>query len=248
MAKAVTRYTITKKREKKSEEIRVKTDFRFNILINKAKERAELWWRHELEKLNRRKAAYLKKKELEYKRKMENEIRELEWKPRREYKDKKYKINVVEFAMQIAQENARLRDTDADWRWRCISCGKMCEWWELAWWHRYSRRFKGICLEPENINAQCHSCNFTMWPRGDTVAKAKCEAEYDLELDVRFGEGTAKRLKEKLYDYMHWGCKYDFEERIEFLIKENFELWRTKNFRAKGKNWRDIWDKYNERG
>lgn len=35
------------------------------------------------------------------------------------------------------------------------------------------------------------------------MAKAKCEAEYDLELDVRFGEGTAKRLKEKLYDYMH---------------------------------------------
>lgn len=42
MAKAVTRYTITKKREKKSEEIRMKTDFRFSILANKAKEKAEL--------------------------------------------------------------------------------------------------------------------------------------------------------------------------------------------------------------
>ena len=34
--------------------------------------------------------------------------------------------------MEIAQENARLRDSDADGKGRCISCGKLCSWSEHA--------------------------------------------------------------------------------------------------------------------
>jgi hypothetical protein len=42
------------------------------------------------------------------------------------------KIKPLEFALKIAQENARLRDTDADGNGYCISCGKRCSWAELA--------------------------------------------------------------------------------------------------------------------
>ena len=43
-----------------------------------------------------------------------------------------------------------------------------------------------MCLEPENINAQCHTCNFTTGPRGDTVAKEKTNNQYDENLDKKF--------------------------------------------------------------
>lgn len=63
--------------------------------------------------------------------------------------------------MEIAQENARLRDSDADGNGYCISCGKLCSWGEHAGGHRYTRKFQNMCLEEENINLQCHTCNWT---------------------------------------------------------------------------------------
>lgn len=43
-----------------------------------------------------------------------------------------------------------------------------------------------MCLEEENINAQCHTCNFTTGPRGDTVAKVRTNDEYDKNLDIKY--------------------------------------------------------------
>lgn len=179
---------------------------------------------------------------------MLNEIREWEWKPKREYKLDAPKLKPIEFAMSIAQENARLRDTDADWNGVCISCTFHWWWSDFAGWHRYSRRFKWICLEKENINAQCHTCNYTTWPRGDTVAKEKVNAEYDRKLDIKYGEWTAEGLKKKLNDYMHWGkMNYDLDMIIPQLIEENEELWKTKNFYAPAKKWRAKWIRWKNR-
>lgn len=190
----------------------------------------------------------MNKKETEYRRKMMNEIRELEWKPKRQYKSDAPKIKPLQFAMEIAQETVKLRDTDADGKGRCISCNRMCSWWELAWGHRYSRRFKNICLELENINAQCHTCNYTTWPRGDTVAKLAVNAEYDKNLDKKFWEWTTDRLKRKVYDYMQWESEaYDLDMVIPLLIEENEKLWETKNFHSPKRKWRNIWTKYKNR-
>jgi hypothetical protein len=48
------------------------------------------------------------------------------------YKEKKKTLNIVEFAMELQQENSKLRDTDADGNGFCISCDKLCTWSELA--------------------------------------------------------------------------------------------------------------------
>ncbi len=239
------KYTITKKWEKKMEEMRLKADLRFNILLQNKKRKLEKEYDYEWEKNERKKASYIKKKEEEYHRKMLNEIREMEWKPKKEYKTDAPKIKPLQYAMEIAQENAKLRDTDADGNGRCISCNRLCSWGELAWGHRYSRRFQTLCLEVENINAQCHNCNWATGPRGDTVAKEKVNAEYDKNIDKKFWEWTAERLKEKVTDYFQGRAeKYDLDYEIPRLIEENKKLWETKNFHAPKRKWMATWAKY----
>ena len=244
------RYTITKKWESKLAEMRKKADIKFSVLIANKKKKFERKYEYEWEKNERKKASYIKKKEEEYKRKMLNEIRECEWKPKKEYKTPAPKIKPLQFAMDIAQENAKLRDTDADWRGKCIShpSSKIFEWSGLAGGHRFSRQFQSVCLELENINAQCHDCNWTTWPRGNSVEKERINAIYDKNLDIKYWEWTADKLKQKVVDYFQWrGKKYDLYYEIPRLIEENEELWKTKNFYAPKKKWREIWVKYTNR-
>lgn len=64
-------------------------------------------------KIQRKNLAYIRKKEQEYDRKMQNELRQLAGKPQREYKIKKpTKNQKLQFALDIAQENSKLRDTN----------------------------------------------------------------------------------------------------------------------------------------
>lgn len=198
-------------------------------------------------KLDRKFQSYMNKKELEYKRKCANEIRKLEWKKERVYKKREKKFNKTEFVMELMQENSKLRDTDREWNWFCISCNKLKTWSELAWWHRYSRSIKNICTVTENINAQCHSCNRTTWPRGDTVAKEKCNRLYDENLDKKYWKWTSRRLCELKVAYLKNtnGTTYGLivsDELIEDAIKENELRWKNKDFYKPKKKRREIRD------
>lgn len=243
-----TKLDVVRKWEKKIEDMKKKADWKYDIVLQNRKRQVEKSWEYEIEKIERRRKSYINKKETEYRRKMMNEIRELEWKPKREYKTAAPKIKPLEFAMAIAQENSKLRDTDADGNGRCISCDSFCSWENLAWWHRYSRRFKHICLERENINAQCHTCNWTTWPKWDPVAKMKVNEKYDENLDKKFGEWTAAGLRSKVYEYTRGESEpYDLDMVIPILIEENEKLWASKNFYKPKKKWRNIWTKYKNR-
>lgn len=81
-----TKESIRIKWEKKAEDMRKKADFKYNILIQNRKKSLEKRYEYEWEKNERKKMAYIRKKEAEYKRKMQNEIRELQNKPKRVYK------------------------------------------------------------------------------------------------------------------------------------------------------------------
>ena len=43
-----------------------------------------------------------------------------------------------------------------------------------------------MCLEKANINAQCHTCNWTTGPRGDTVAKERVNQKYDENIEKKY--------------------------------------------------------------
>ena len=70
---------------------------------------------YKIEKILRRQNTYLKTKEEAYRRKCLNEIRQLQGKPQRQYKQKAITKNkLLQFALDIAQENSKLRDTNAE--------------------------------------------------------------------------------------------------------------------------------------
>lgn len=118
---------IQKKWEVKLQQLKIKTEHSHKQNILSLKERLNFKldqeFQKQLQKIERRKNAYLKKKEQEYKRKCENEIREFQGKPKKEPKHKKLTRNQkLQFALQIAQENAKLRDTNEQGQAHCISC------------------------------------------------------------------------------------------------------------------------------
>lgn len=242
-----TEETIRAKWARKIEEMKSKAEFKYSVILSNKKAKIEKEWDYQYEKVDKKKRIYIRKKEEQYLRKMRNEIRKLEWKPQREYKTPWPKID-LEFAMQIAQENARLKDTDANGNGHCISCGKYCEWGELAWGHRYSRRFKTLCLEEHNIHAQCHTCNWTTWPKGNTREKYLTNERYDKELDRRYGEWTAQHLKDLVVkDVRCKWKKYNVLRLVPQLINRNEKLRKEKNFYSPKRKWREIWNEYKKR-
>ena len=252
-----TEASIRAKWGKKIEEMARKADYKYSVLFKNKLKSIDKRVEYEREKNERKKAAYIKKKEWEYHRRMLNEIRELKWRPKREYKTDWPKIVPLQFAMKLAQENARLRDTDKDGRGRCISCNRMFEWEWLAWWHRYTRKFTNMCLEKENINAQCHNCNRITWPLWNPALKLKTNEEYDKNIVKKYGEWAITKLKWLVVEFTHRKASdpkkwYDLKKEIPRLIKENERLWAKKSeqFRATHKpyrNWLHIRTEYDKR-
>lgn len=200
-------------------------------------------------KIQRKNLAYIRKKELEYDRKMQNELRQFEGKPQREYKQKKRTKNKkLQFALEVAQENSKLRDTNENGEGFCISCNQKKSWSELAGGHRYSRMFQGICLYKENINAQCHSCNWATWPKGNTIEAEKVNAEYDKNIIKKRGEDRLLWLQKMKQEELEHPVAYKrtepkLDDLIPDLISENERLWKTKSFYKPKKNWRKIYEK-----
>lgn len=248
-----TKEGIERKREKK------KSDLEYSEKIKLKKKRFELSKKYddELEreyaKAERKSKARLNKKFLEYDRKCKNEIRKLEGKEEKVYKKKEKKLNVVEFAMELAQENSRLRDSDSEGRGFCISCDRLCERWEHAGGHGINRWVKSVCLNPININLQCHSCNQMMWPFKTTPKWIATTLQYKENLIKKYSleavnalierkEAYFKKWYETNWDYGQW--KTNLYDYIDQLILENEERWQGKSFYSPRKNWRKIWETY----
>lgn len=243
------KYSITKRWEAKIQEMYKKADFKYAVLMKNAEKKAQKNLAYDIEKIERKKRSYIRKKEEEYRRKMLNEIREFEWKPKREYKTDAPKIKPLQFAMELAQEVSRLRDSDPDWNGYCISCDWLCSWANHAWGHRYPRTIKGVCLAKENINLQCNNCNWITWPKGNAAEKEKVNHHYDENLDIKYWPKTAEKLRKKVAAYFQGTLKYELDLDLEIpkLIEEDEALWKTKNFYAPRRKWRAIWIKYKNR-
>ena len=226
-------------------------NYRYRMQFSRESAKMEVWLQKKKEKMERKLKAYINKKTLEYKRKCTNEIRKAEWKPQREYKSTK-KLNLLEFAMDLAQENAKLRDTDENWTGRCVSCGRYCSWENLHWGHWFSRKVKNICLHPLNINAQCKSCNLATWPLWNVDLKEKTQQYYEDTLRLRYWDEAVSELKQRKTDYYRvwYRCNWDYwqgdvelKKYIEFLLNQNDSLWGQKNFYKPKKNWWKIREK-----
>jgi len=246
---------IKKKWEVKLQQLKTKAELthKQNILNlrKKLEQSQQQEFQKQVQKYEKRKNAYLKKKEQEYKRKCDNEIRILEGKPIKEPKHKKLTKNQkLQFALQIAQENAKLRDTNDKGQAHCISCWNFKEWEDLAWWHYESRQIQWICLRPENINAQCHKCNLVTWPLGNGHLKNQVQHYYKANLIEKYWEDRIQEMEEHKNKRITDPRKYSptepfLDEYIPDLILENERLRKTKTFQpAQRKNRRKLYIKY----
>jgi hypothetical protein len=202
--------------------------------------------------------AYINKKKLEYERKCKNEIRKLEWKEEKVYKEKKKPFNLVKFAAELLQENVRLRDSDISGNGLCISCSKFCTWKDHAAGHRWSRLIKNLLLCFTNINLQCNGCNRTTWPRGNKEAEERVNAKYDENLDKKYGKWTNTQLREikeayfkndydgnwVLWDKIVNPTEKELRKFVESQLEENELRWKWKDFYKPSQNWRKIYEKY----
>jgi len=219
------------------------------IAIKQLSDKIDTFKDYKIQRLLKKMTSYLNKKEEEYKRKCMNEIRQLQGKPQREYKPKPITKNkLIQFALDIAQENSKLRDTNADGYGYCISCDKRCSWEELAGWHLYSRMIQWICLFVANINAQCHTCNDITWPMGNVWLKESTNRHYRDNLIKKVWLQTVEEMEEHMDKYLKNRKKYTptfwfLKEYIPDLISENDRLWKTKNFFKPKQDWKKKWEK-----
>lgn len=82
----------------------------------------------------------------------------------------------------------RLRDTDRNGIFTCCTCHEKKEWHQLNAGHFISRRFMNTRWDEENVHGQCSKCN---------VILSGMQYDYSLFMDVRYGEGAAKRMHSK---------------------------------------------------
>lgn len=248
-----TKESIVKSRDHKYSQYCFTAKIKANLKIEKIREQNQKNTDYQIAKVWKKHQADLNKKKLEYERKARNELRQLAGKPQREYKTKKPSKNQkLQFALAIAQENAKLRDTNADWEGFCISCNQKKSWSELAGGHRYSRMYQSICLHQANINAQCHSCNWATWPRGNTLEAERINAEYDMNILKKRGEDELWELQLMKQKELSNPTRYKvyegwLDEYIPNLIAENERFWKTKSFYKPKKNWRRVYTKMTEK-
>lgn len=110
-----TKENIIKSREHKYSQYCFHARIKKEQKIEKLREQNQKNLDYQIERVLKKHQSDLNKKKLEYERKAKNELRALAGKPQREYKQKKpIKNQKLQFALAIAQENAKLRDTNAD--------------------------------------------------------------------------------------------------------------------------------------
>ena len=234
-----------------------KAEYDRELKIEKARQKCRFNLDKEIASIDRKFNAKLRRKKDDCDKKCKNEIRKLQWKPERQYKKKVTPFKTIEFAMELQQENSKLRDTDADGRGFCCSCDRFGEWWDFAGWHEHSRRIKNICIHPANINAQCHRCNLIMGPLGNVDLKMATETHYRENMIEKWGKETVEYLDqqkalyfqkwyESNWDYGQWKDEnwkiIDIEKHIEAMIEENRLRWKAKSFYKPRKDWKKVWD------
>lgn len=245
-----TKEFIEKKWEQKFKALKDKAEYNLKLRQQDYRAKAEVDIDKKLEKYRKKTASYLARKKVEYDRKCKNEIRQSEWKEVKTYKLKsKTRNQLLQFALSIAQENAKLRDTDKQGNWVCISCNKKTSWSNWHGWHLFSRMLQWVALRKENINFQCRDCNYTTWPKWSTVMKEITNQVYKKNLIRKYGLDRYLELEEHMQKWFanidKYSPSYTFlESYIPDLIEENEKLRKTKSFYKPWKNRRKQWESF----
>jgi len=197
-----------KQREKKLENYRKKLDEKYSRAIERYKKKQN--------------------SKLEYKR------RKLEWKKIPKKLEKKVKKTnstekIKQKVLSLAQLYSRLRDTDENWYWKCISCWKRIHRTKWDWWHYISRTNMSTAFNLNNINLQCKHCNWRLhwniqWYRANLINKIW--EEWVIELEESKNQTKHRTLEE--LNLMEIALNTKIKD--EYKKKNELWKWETKKY------------------
>lgn len=213
--------------------------------IEKAKQKLESKIAKRVEYYNRQREKKLEnyKKKLEekytkvierYKKKQNSKLeyhkRKLEWKKIPKKLEKKVKWTtsidkVKQKVLSLAQLYSRLRDSDENWYWKCISCWKRIHRTKWDGWHYISRANMNTAFNLNNINLQCKHCNWMLhwniqWYRANLINKI-------WEAWVRELEESKTQTKHRTPEELNL-MEIALETKIKDEYKKKNELWKGK--------------------
>lgn len=108
-------------------------------------------------------------------------------------------------AWDIMSLFVRLNESDEHGMGKCITCDTICYFYNdcAQAGHFVSRKHMATFLDPVNVHNQCAKCNG--WGNG-------MQYEYGVELNKRYGEGTAESLIERSKLSMNYKADYFIEQ------------------------------------
>lgn len=93
------------------------------------------------------------------------------------------------FSKYVRYRDSELRN--GEWIAECITCGVEKPVKSMQAGHFVSRRVSSLRFDELNVNAQCVGCN---------MFKAGEQYLYSINLDKKYGEGTAKSLMDRRHE------------------------------------------------
>jgi hypothetical protein len=106
----------------------------------------------------------------------------------------------------IFSKYIRLREATSTGAAQCFTCGKVAHWKTLQNGHFQSRRHLATRFDEQNCQVQCVKCN--MFEQGE-------QFKFGLNLDAKYGEGTAQELEYLSRTTVKIG-RVDYEEKISY--------------------------------
>lgn len=117
----------------------------------------------------------------------------------------------------------RLRDSNANGYFYCISCGQMKSWYDADCGHYFSRSRMNTRFDEENAHSECKACNRFSSDHLDG---------YRTNLIRKIGEDAYEKLRIRANMTRRW-TEFELEELIKYYKAKAKELAKGKNFSVK---------------
>ena len=219
-------YKAQKKIEKEKKKLQVRIAKRVEYYKKQKEKKLEDYKK----KLDEKYAKVIERYKKKQNSKLEYQQRKLEWKKIPKKLEKKVKKmpsieKIKHRVLSLAQLYARLRDSDENWYWKCISCWKRVHRTKWDGWHYISRANMSTAFNLNNINLQCKHCNWMLhW-------NIQC---YRANLINKIWEEEVKKLEESKNQTRHRTLdelnimQIALNTKIKEEYKKKNELWKWK--------------------
>lgn len=117
----------------------------------------------------------------------------------------------------------RLRDSDANGIFRCISCGRLLPFGQADCGHYINRKHMSLRFGEKNCNAQCRSCN--RFDEGNMQG-------YRRGLVAKYGEPTVILLESAKNETNHISA-FELKAMIDYYRKKIVQMKKEKNIEVK---------------